>query len=134
MTDLNTTVNTNTADNAADKPKLSRRERLVQKYERDTKRLQELQVSVQELYSEIKSIDDLANVDVGTAVLVTVGRAETTRQEAGVVLAVREDDDGTKLYKVQYGAGFDTDIAVVRASKIAIPAAQAELPIESAAE
>lgn len=134
MTDLNTTVTTNAADTAADKPKLSRRERLVQKYERDTKRLQELQISVQELYSEIKSIDDLANVDVGTAVLVTVGRAETTRQEPGTVLAVREDDDGTKLYKVQYGAGFDTDITVVRASKIAIPAAQAELPIEAAAE
>lgn len=79
----------------------------------------------QALAQEIGAIDALASIGEGSAVVVAIGKGETTRSVSGVVLAVREEEDGTKLYKVQYGTGFDADITVVKAGKLSLPATDA---------
>ena len=71
-----------------------------------------------EIADELNNIAALAAVDVGSKVVVTLGRADTAREEVGVVVGVKEGDDGSKTYKVQYGEGFDADFAVVGAAKI----------------
>lgn len=80
----------------------------------------------QALAQEIGTIDALASIGEGSAVVVAIGKGETARSVSGVVLAVREEEDGTKLYKVQYGTGFDADITVVKAGKLSLPVQAAE--------
>lgn len=118
MSDNQTNDQTTAAPEVADKPKLSRIERLTAKYNADLKRFNELQLSLNEQANEINAIAALAGVGVGTLVIIGVGRAETARDVQGVVVGVKEDEDGAKKYKVQYGEGFDADITVVSAGKI----------------
>lgn len=119
--DNTNTANTNVATEATEAPKLSRRERLLAKYTAGVAKFEALRTSLQELADELNSIDALAAVDVGSKVVVTIGRAETLRTVEGTVIGVREDEDGSKAYKVQYGEGFDADIAVVKGNKLALP-------------
>ena len=138
MNDQNTGMNTEVpgatpAAAPAEKVKLSRRETLIQKYQRAIEKINDLQVTANELASEINSIDALASVSVGSNVLVLVGRGENVRSEPGVVLAVKDEEDGTRLYKVQYGTGFDADVAVVKAAKISVPVQNMETAAEQGA-
>lgn len=121
---MDNTANTNTANTTEvtpEAPKLSRRERLLAKYTAGVAKFEALRTSLQELADELNSIDALAAVDVGSKVVVTIGRAETLRTVEGTVIGVREDEDGSKAYKVQYGEGFDADVAVVKGNKLALP-------------
>lgn len=97
---------------------LTRKQKLLAKLESLQKRIASDTEKFNELRNEYDMIDKLDNVSVGTMVVIKQGRAETTREVQGVVIAVKHDEDGTAKYKVQYGEGFDADIAVVHAAGI----------------
>lgn len=64
----------------------------------------------------------LVGVVAGSVVVVKLGRKfseekDTTRYVQAVVVAIKDDED-TKLYKVQFGEGWDAEVAVVRGCSI----------------
>lgn len=113
------------------KPVLTRREKLLESYNKKFAQVKKLNEEITELVSEINSIDLLASVTTGSAVVITVGKGDDAKPVDGVVIGVREEDDGSKTYKVQYGTGFDADIAVVKAGKLSVKVAAST---EAAAE
>ena len=124
-------MNTNTAETAAapEAVKLTRREKLLAQYNAAFAKHAELAAKLQELAAEINSIDALAAVTVGSVVIVTVGRGDDAKEVDASVIGVREEEDGSKTYKVTYGSGFDADIAVVKGNKLklpVVPAAEAD--------
>lgn len=114
MSELNT---------AAPEVKLTRREKLLAQYNTTFAKHAELAAKLQELAAEINSIDALAAVTVGSVVFVTVGRGDEAKEVEANVIGVREEEDGSKTYKVTYGSGFDADIAVVKGNKLKLPVA-----------
>lgn len=123
MSELNT--NTAAETTAAPEVKLTRREKLLAQYNTAFAKHAELAAKLSELASEINSIDALAAVDVGSVVIVTVGRGDDAKEVEASVIGVREEEDGSKTYKVTYGSGFDADIAVVKGNKLKLPVAAA---------
>lgn len=121
----NQTTATETTTAAAPEVKKPLRQRLSEKYAALYEKYEKIATELQELAQEIGAIDALASIGEGSAVVVAIGKGETARSVNGVVLAVREEEDGTKLYKVQYGTGFDADITVVKAGKLSLPATPA---------
>ena len=120
-----------TETTAAPEVKLPRREKLLAQYNAAFAKHAELAAKLQELAAEINSIDALAAVHVGSVVIVTVGRGDDAKEVEASVIGVREEEDGSKTYKVTYGSGFDADIAVVKGNKLKLPVAVAA---EAAAE
>lgn len=121
-------LNTNTAAETTAAPeavKLTRREKLLAQYNTAFAKHAELAAKLQELAAEINSIDALAAVTVGSVVVVTVGRGDEAKEVEANVIGVREEEDGSKTYKVTYGSGFDADIAVVKGNKLKLPVAVA---------
>ncbi len=121
-------LNTNTAAETTAAPeavKLTRREKLLAQYNAAFAKHAELAAKLSELASEINSIDALAAVTVGSVVFVTVGRGDEAKEVEANVIGVREEEDGSKTYKVTYGSGFDADIAVVKGNKLKLPVVQA---------
>lgn len=123
MSELNT--NTAAETTAAPEVKLTRREKLLAQYNTAFAKHAELAAKLQELAAEINSIDALAAVTVGSVVVVTVGRGDEAKEVEASVIGVREEEDGSKTYKVTYGSGFDADIAVVKGNKLKLPVAAA---------
>lgn len=123
MSALNTNIAAETT--AAPEVKLTRREKLLAQYNTAFSKHVELTAKLQELAAEINSIDALAAVTVGSVVIVTVGRGDDAKEVEASVIGVREEEDGSKTYKVTYGSGFDADIAVVRGNKLKLPVAVA---------
>ncbi|QHJ75342.1 hypothetical protein SnaR1_gp12 [Sphaerotilus phage vB_SnaP-R1] len=130
MSELNTNTATETTA-AAEGVKLTRREKLLAQYNTAFAKHAELAAKLQELAAEINSIDALAAVTVGSVVVVTVGRGDEAKEVEATVIGVREEEDGSKTYKVTYGSGFDADIAVVKGNKLKLPVA---VTAEAAAE
>ena len=117
-------LNTNTAAETTAAPeavKLTRREKLLAQYNAAFAKHAELAAKLQELAAEINSIDALAAVTVGSVVVVTVGRGDEAKEVEANVIGVREEEDGSKTYKVTYGSGFDADNAVVKGNKLKLP-------------
>lgn len=126
MSELNTNEASSTSETtAAPEVKLTRREKLLAQYNTAFAKHAELAVKLQELAAEINSIDALAAVTVGSVVVVTVGRGDDAKEVEATVIGVREEEDGSKTYKVTYGSGFDADIAVVKGNKLKLPVAAA---------
>ena len=123
MSELNT--NTAAETTAAPEVKLTRREKLLAQYNAAFAKHAELAAKLQELAAEINSIDALAAVTVGSVVVVTVGRGDEAKEVEANVIGVREEEDGSKTYKVTYGSGFDADIVVVKGNKLKLPVAVA---------
>ena len=124
----------NPSDETTDAPeaaKPTRREKLLAQYNAASAKHAELASKLYELASEINSIDALAAVHVGSVVTVTVGRGDDAKEVEASVIGVREEEDGSKTYKVTYGSGFDADISVVKGNKLKLPVAVAA---EAAAE
>jgi hypothetical protein len=71
-----------------------------------------------EVKQELETSERLASVGVGTLVTIKLGRAETTREVAGEVLGVKDDDNGARRYKISYGEGFDADVVIIQPSQI----------------
>lgn len=119
MTDtLNPELNTEAVATGA--PKQTRREKLQAQYEAARAKFDAAAAKVNELVEEINAIDALAAVSEGSPVYVQIGKGEGPQDVPAVVLAVKEDTDGAKLYKVQYGSGFDANLVVVRAGKLKV--------------
>lgn len=120
-------TNTNVAANTNEGVKLTREQKIAAKLDVLKKRIEKDTADFNELAAELNNIAALAAIGAGSAVIVKLGRKfadkDTTRYENGVVIGVKEEDDGSKLYKVSYGAGFDADIAVVTGAALSIPAA-----------
>lgn len=125
MSELNTNTAAETTAEAAHEVKLTRREKLLAQYNTAFAKHAELAAKLQELAAEIRSIDALAAVAVGSVVIVTVGRGDASLEVEASVIGVREEEDGSKTYKVTYGSGFDADIAVVKGNKLKLPVAVA---------
>lgn len=106
---------------AANTVKPTRREKLLTQYQaKQTKQLA-LVEELNELANEINNIDALASVGVGSEVLITVGRGEESKEVLATVIGVKEEEDGSKVFKATYGTGFDADIAVVKAGRVKLP-------------
>ena len=122
------TVNTNTT------PKLTREEKLTAKLNALAARINADTEKYNDLKAELDSIAALAAITVGSAVVVKLGRKfadkDTTRFENAVVVGVKEDEDGSKLYKVQYGEGFDAEIATVTGAALSLPVAEGAVAAE----
>jgi hypothetical protein len=102
------------------KPVLTRREKLLESYNKKFAQVKKLNEEITELVSEINGSDLLQSVVAGSAVVITVGKGDYAKAVDGVVIGVRDEEDGSKTYKVQYGTGFDADIAVVKAGKLSV--------------
>lgn len=120
---------TNTNVETAEVVTLTREQKLQQKYEMLVKRIAADTEKANEIVAELNSAAALAAVDVDSEVIVKLGRKfkdnDTTRYVNAVVKGVKVEEDGTKLYKVQYGTGFDAEIAVVGAAAISLQAVEA---------
>ena len=112
---------------AVETVKLTREEKLVAKLNQLVARINADTEKYNEVKAELDNIAALAAIGQGSAVVVKLGRKfadkDTTRFEQGVVIGVKEEDDGSKLYKVSYGTGFDADIAVVTGAALSLPVA-----------
>ena len=90
---------------------------IAEKIEALEKRVENDTAKLEELIAERDNAERLAGVGAGTHVTVKLGRKfkdkDTTRVVPGIVVAVKEDDDGDKLLKVQVGDGFDAEYVIV---------------------
>ena len=125
MSELNTDATETTETTNAPEVKPTRREKLLAQYNAALAKHSELAAKMSELVEEINSIDALAAVDVGHTVIISVGKGDEAKEVEATVIGVREEEDGSKTYKVTYGSGFDADIAVVKGSKLKLPVAVA---------
>lgn len=89
-----------------------------QRLQKLKQKLEELPNEIAELEAEIASASLLASAGVNTQVTLTLGKGETLRTVPGVIIAVRDEEDGSRLYRVAYGSGFDADVVTVTARKI----------------
>lgn len=106
------------------KPKLTRAEKLIARSEVLRKRIEADTAEYNEVANELNNLAALANVAIGTKVVIKLGRAETARVLDAVVVGVKDEEDGSKKYKVQYGTGFDADLATITAGQIQSIAAE----------
>jgi len=112
---------TNETTNAAPevtKPKLTRVEKLQARAVLLQKRIAEDTLEYNEIANELNNLAALANLAAGTTVTIRIGRADTAREVVGLIAGVKDEEDGSKKYKVTYGSGFDADIVVVTAGQI----------------
>lgn len=90
---------------------------IAEKIEALEKRVENDTAKLEELIAERDNAERLAGVGPGTHVTIKLGRKfkdkDTTRVVPGIVVAVKEDDDGDKLLKVQVGDGFDAEYVIV---------------------
>ena len=90
---------------------------LAEKIEALELRIESDTAKLAEFIAERDNAERLAGVGAGTHVTVKLGRKfkekDTTRVVPGIVVAVKEDDDGDKLLKVQVGDGFDAEYVIV---------------------
>lgn len=104
--------------NVVEATPLTREQKLRQKYDNLVKLAKQYIEKAEEIKAELESASLLASIGIGSEVVVVLGRAETTREVVGTIIGVKEEEDGSKKFKVQYGEGFDADIAVVGSAKI----------------
>ena len=123
MSNENTTnVTTSTGTEGV---KLTREQKIAAKLDALKKRIEKDTADFNELAAELNNIAALAAIGEGSAVVVKLGRKfadkDTTRYVNGVVIGVKEEEDGSKLYKVSHGVGFEADIAVVTGAALSLP-------------
>lgn len=116
----------NAAETSAPEVVMTREQKLQKKYDALQTRIAKDTETAAETLAELQGIALLASVDVGSVVTIKLGRKfseekDTTRYVSGTVTGVKEGEDGSKLYKVLHGEGFDADVATVTASQITVP-------------
>lgn len=108
---------------------LTREDKLRAKHAMLTARIAADTETANDIATELNNMHALQNLVPGSAVIVKLGRKfkdkDTTRYEPGIIVGIKEDDEGSKLYKAQIGEGFSSDIVVVNAAGISIPEAPA---------
>lgn len=112
-------------------------------------KLSAAQAKVTTLEGQLKNIDAIEALGVGSEVLVTVGRGETRQDVVGTIRAVKagevttegEGEEavttvGDRTFKVEVsrtGDEFDSEFVVVKESQVSIPAVEAAEGEEEAA-
>lgn len=89
-----------------------------QRLEKLKAKLASLPEEIAELEAEIAGGSLLDSVTVGTQVVVTLGKGDTLRHVPAVVIGIKDDEEGAKLYRVAHGTGFEADVATVKAGKL----------------
>lgn len=97
---------------------LSREEKLDQQIEKLRKKIDEDKAKFVELCNLRDSIGLLAGIADGSVLTVKIGRAETAKNVDGTVVGVKEEEDGSRKFKVYYGAGFEADTVIVNESQV----------------
>lgn len=121
-------VNTEATGTAAPEVKKTRLEKLTESYNKKKASYDKLAAELTEIVNEVNAINALGSIDVGSKVVISIGKGESAKDVEGTVIGVREDEDGAKQFKVAYGSGFDADVKVVGSTKLRLPTAQAEAP------
>lgn len=115
----NTNNETNNETAGEKKPKLTR----AQKLQKFIDNAANFEQKLADAKAELASITELANVGVGSEVVIKLGRKfkdkDTTRYVKAVVIG-EKDEDGKRLFKVTYGTGFDADVATVDGSALSL--------------
>ena len=116
-TQVESAVNAAEAVAAVTEVKQRVKKTLAEKIEALELRIESDTAKLSELIAERDNAERLSGVGAGTHVTVKLGRKfkdkDTTRVVPGIVVAVKEDDDGDKLLKVQVGDGFDAEYVIV---------------------
>lgn len=102
------------------------RELLVEKYNALKAKRDEIDGKMAEVVKEVSAIDDLNRIVDGSAVIIKIGKGDTAKEVTGTVTGVKTDEAGEKSFKVAYGSGFDTDVAVVKAGRIRLVPVEAQ--------
>lgn len=132
----NENTNVNATSTGTEGVKLTREQKIAAKLDVLKKRIEKDTADFNELAAELNNIAALAAIGEGSAVVVKLGRKfadkDTTRYVNGVVIGVKEEEDGSKLYKVSHGVGFEADIAVVTGAALSLPVAEEAAPVAAA--
>lgn len=113
VTNPRTVVSGGDTADTAPAPKLPQDEQLALDIENIDAQISVLQKRRDGKAQLLANLDKLASIIEGTVLVVTQGRAETTRQVEGVVVAIA---DGR--FKLSVGEGFDATYIVVQAAQI----------------
>jgi len=70
------------------------------------------------LQAELAAVAQLESIDVGSVLVVRVGRAENAKLVQGVVQGKAVLSEGTR-FKVVVGSGFDTELVTIQPSQVA---------------
>lgn len=97
---------------------LTRAEKYAKAINHLTKTIEAAQVKLAELQLEADTASKLEGVGEGVAIVARIGRAETSRNVSARVVGVQELDSGSRRFKILFGAGIDTDTAVIQESQI----------------
>lgn len=116
MTDQ-TTVDT-TATQAEAKPVLTRAEKYAARVVTLEKRIAKDTEDLAALRIEIETSTKLDSVVAGTAIVARIGRADTSKEVAARVQGVKEDESGSRRYKIVFGEGFDVETVVIQPAQI----------------
>ncbi len=100
------------------KPTLTRAQKQANQVELLEKRIAADTAKLQEVKLDIETAARLDGVGEGSAIVARIGRADTSKEVAARVLGVKEDENGSRRYKIAFGSGFDADAAIIQASQI----------------
>lgn len=115
---MNEAIEGDTGASAAPAVKLTRAEKYAKAIDVLTKRIEADTAKLAEIKQEVETAERLASVATGSAIVARIGRAETSKEVNARVLGVKEEESGSLRYKIMFGEGVDTDIAVIQASQI----------------
>jgi hypothetical protein len=96
----------------------SRKDKLAERIATLTKRISADTVALADAQAQFDSVDRLSNIAEGSQVTIRIGRAETSKEVQGVITGIKEEDNGSRRFKVYYGSGFDADTVVIQESQI----------------
>lgn len=100
------------------KPVLTRAEKQAARVKLLSDRIETDTAALAALKNEIETGERLSSVGVGSAVVIRVGRGETSKEVAARILGVKDGEDGSRRYKAAYGEGFDADTVIIQPSQI----------------
>lgn len=119
------TQNQNTEQTAAEKtaaPKLTRAEKIAKRVKFLFERITADTAEYNDLSNEINNAEALKNLAIGDVVQIKQGRKfadkDTTRIVEATIIGSQVQEDGSTLYKVSFGEGFNADVAVIGAGAI----------------
>ena len=102
----------------AAKPTLTRAQKQAAQVEVLEKRIAADTAKLAEVKLDIETASRLDGVVAGSAIIARIGRADTSKEVAARVLGIKEDDNGSRRYKLAFGEGFEADAAIIQASQI----------------
>lgn len=94
--------------------KLTKLEKLQARVDLLTKRIAEDTAALPLAEAELKAQQQIAEVKEGSVIQIKQGRAETLRTVNAKVLASKVDEDGSRLFRVEVGEGFEAEVVIVR--------------------